>query len=160
LLLSFQLSTSQYHTLSDAVAFRYFIDACTKYADAMAISIVLDPGQYQVIVTNNMFGDILTNLGAALQGKLEVAASANLHPGRVSLFEPAHGSAPDKAGRGIANPIGAVATTAMMLDYLGYSDVARRIEQAIEAVCEASEVTIDLGENSQRPRLAQPSVIG
>jgi isocitrate/isopropylmalate dehydrogenase len=92
-----------------------------------------------------MFGDILTDLGAALQGGLGVAASANLHPGRVSLFEPVHGSAPDKAGRGIANPIGAIATVAMMLDDLGYSDAARRIERAIETVCEAGEVTIDLG---------------
>jgi 3-isopropylmalate dehydrogenase len=74
-----------------------------------------------------------------------MAASANLHPGQVSLFEPVHGSAPDKAGRGIANPIGAIATTAMMLDYLGYSDAARRVEQAIEGVCEAGEVTTDLG---------------
>lgn len=121
------------------------IEACAQYADAMAMSMVLDPGQYEVIVTNNMFGDILTDLGAAIQGGLGVAASANLHPGRVSLFEPVHGSAPDKAGRGVANPIGAIATVAMMLDYLGYSDVARRIEQAIEAVCEAGEVTIDLG---------------
>lgn len=121
------------------------IEACAQYVDAMAMLMVLDPGQYQVIVTNNMFGDILTDLGAALQGGLGVAASANLHPGRVSLFEPVHGSAPDKAGRGIANPIGAIATTAMMLDYLGYSEVARRIELAIEAVCEAGEVTIDLG---------------
>jgi len=121
------------------------IEAGAQYVDAMAMLMVLDPGQYQVIVTNNMFGDILTDLGAALQGGLGVAASANLHPGRVSLFEPVHGSAPDKAGRGIANPIGAIATTAMMLDYLGYSEVARRIERAIEAVCEAGEVTIDLG---------------
>jgi 3-isopropylmalate dehydrogenase len=121
------------------------IEACAQYVDAMAMLMVLDPGQYQVIVTNNMFGDILTDLGAALQGGLGVAASANLHPGRVSLFEPVHGSAPDKAGQGIANPIGAIATTAMMLDYLGYSEVARRIERAIEAVCEAGEVTIDLG---------------
>jgi 3-isopropylmalate dehydrogenase len=121
------------------------IEARAQYVDAMAMLMVLDPGQYQVIVTNNMFGDILTDLGAALQGGLGVAASANLHPGRVSLFEPVHGSAPDKAGEGIANPIGAIATTAMMLDYLGYSEVARRIERAIEAVCEAGEVTIDLG---------------
>lgn len=120
------------------------IEANCQYADAMAMLMVLDPGQYEVIVTNNMFGDILTDLGAALQGGLGVAASANLHPGRVSLFEPVHGSAPDKAGRGIANPIGAIATAAMMLDYLGYSDVARRIEQTIEAACEAGEVTIDL----------------
>jgi 3-isopropylmalate dehydrogenase len=90
-----------------------------------------------------MFGDILTDLGAALQGGLGVAASANLHPGRVSLFEPVHGSAPDKAGRGIANPIGAIATVALMLDYLGHPEAARRV--AIEEVCRASETTVDLG---------------
>jgi 3-isopropylmalate dehydrogenase len=111
----------------------------------MAMLMVLDPGQYEVIVTNNMLGDILTDLGAALQGGLGVAASANLNPGRVSLFEPVHGSAPDKAGRGVANPIGAIASAAMMLDYLGYPDVARRVDRAIEAVCEAGEVTGDLG---------------
>jgi 3-isopropylmalate dehydrogenase len=121
------------------------IEACAQYVDAMAMLMVLDPGQYEVIVTNNMFGDILTDLGAALQGGLGVAASANLHPGRVSLFEPVHGSAPDKAGRGIANPIGAIATAAMMLDYLGHSDAARRVDRAIEAACEAGEVTADLG---------------
>jgi 3-isopropylmalate dehydrogenase len=121
------------------------IEVCAQYIDAMAMLMVLDPGQYEVIVTNNMFGDILTDLGAALQGGLGVAASANLHPGRVSLFEPVHGSAPDKAGRGIANPIGAISSTAMMLDYLGYQDIARRVDIAIEAVCEAGEVTVDLG---------------
>jgi len=121
------------------------IEACAQYADATAMLMVLEPGQYDVIVTNNMFGDILTDLGAAIQGGLGVAASANLHPGRVSLFEPVHGSAPDKAGQEIANPIGAVATVAIMLDYLGYPDLACRIEQAIERVCEAGEVTIDLG---------------
>jgi 3-isopropylmalate dehydrogenase len=129
-----------------AVAAEYpEIEARAQYVDAMAMLMVLDPGQYEVIVTNNMFGDILTDLGAALQGGLGVASSANLHPGRVSLFEPAHGSAPDKAGQGVANPIGAIMTAAMMLDYLGYSDAARRIEWAVEQVCEEGKVTIDLG---------------
>jgi isocitrate/isopropylmalate dehydrogenase len=76
-----------------------------------------------------------------------VAASANVHPGRIALFEPVHGSAPDKAGRGIANPIGAIAATAMMLDYLGHSEIASRVEQAIEAVCDSGEITADLGGN-------------
>jgi 3-isopropylmalate dehydrogenase len=129
-----------------AVAAEYpEIEACAQYVDTMAMLMVLDPGQYEVIVTNNMFGDILTDLGAALQGGLGVASSANLHPGRVSLFEPVHGSAPDKAGQGVANPIGAIMTAAMMLDYLGYSDAARRVERAVEAVCEEGKVTIDLG---------------
>lgn len=123
------------------------IEANAQYVDAMAMFMVLDPGQFDVIVTNNMFGDILTDLGAALQGGLGVAASANLHPGRVSLFEPVHGSAPDKAGRNVANPIGAIAATAMMFDELGHYEVARRIEQAIEDVCDSGEVTADLGGN-------------
>lgn len=123
------------------------IEANAQYVDAMAMFMVLDPGQYEVIVTNNMFGDILSDLGAALEGGLGVAASANLHPGRVSLFEPVHGSAPDLAGRNVANPIGAIAATAMMLDELGHSEVARRIEQAIEDVCDSGEVTSDLGGN-------------
>jgi len=123
------------------------VEAEAQYIDATAMFMVLDPGRYEVMVTNNMFGDILTDLGAALQGGLGVAASANLHPGRVSLFEPVHGSAPDKAGRGVANPIGAIATTAMMLEYLGCEGAARRVERAIEAACEAGEVTADLGGN-------------
>jgi len=123
------------------------VEAEAQYIDATAMFMVLDPGRYEVVVTNNMFGDILTDLGAALQGGLGVAASANLHPGQVSLFEPVHGSAPDKAGRGVANPIGAIATTAMMLEYLGCEGAARRVERAIEAACEAGEVTADLGGN-------------
>ena len=123
------------------------IEANAQYVDAMTMFMVLDPGQYDVIVTNNMFGDIITDLGAGLQGGLGVAASANLHPGRVSLFEPVHGSAPDKAGRGLANPIGAIATVGLMLDYLGFQAAARSLERAIEAACEAGEVTADLGGN-------------
>jgi 3-isopropylmalate dehydrogenase len=123
------------------------IEANAQYIDAMAMFMVTDPGQYEVIVTNNMFGDIITDLGAGIQGGLGVAASANLHPGAVSLFEPVHGSAPDKAGRGLANPIGAIATAALMLDYLGYGEAARQLEKAIEAACEAGEVTADLGGN-------------
>jgi 3-isopropylmalate dehydrogenase len=123
------------------------IEAHAQYIDAMTMFMVLDPGQYDVIVTNNMFGDIITDLGAALQGGLGVAASANLHPGRIALFEPVHGSAPDKAGLGIANPIGALATAAMMLEYLGYDAAAQSLERAIVEACAAGEVTADLGGN-------------
>jgi 3-isopropylmalate dehydrogenase len=123
------------------------IEANAQYIDAMAMFMVTDPGQYDVIVTNNMFGDIITDLAAGLQGGLGVAASANLHPGRVSLFEPVHGSAPDKAGRGIANPIGAIASAALMLDHLGCQAAARQVEAAIEAACAAGQTTADVGGN-------------
>src|SRR5258705_4799492 len=97
------------------------IDVNHQYVDAMAMFMVLDPAQYDVIVSNNLFGDILTDLVAAIQGGLGLAASGNIHPGRVSLFEPVHGSAPPLAGTGKANPVGAILTSAMMLGYLGFT---------------------------------------
>jgi 3-isopropylmalate dehydrogenase len=100
---------------------------------------------FDVIVTNNMFGDIVTDLGAALQGGLGVAASGNIHPGRVSLFEPIHGSAPKYAGKDVANPIGAILTAAMMLEYLGYTSEAAMIEAAVTATIQAGETTHDIG---------------
>jgi len=98
-----------------------------------------------VIVSNNLFGDILTDLGAAIQGGLGLAASGNIHPGRVSLFEPVHGSAPPLAGRGIANPVGAILTSAMMLEYLGFQKESDAIEVAVRAAVSANETTSDLG---------------
>ena len=87
---------------------------------------VRDPGQFQVIVTNNLFGDIITDLGGALQGGLGMAASGNIHPGRTSMFEPVHGSAPPLAGKNIANPIGAILSAALMLETLGLHARKRR----------------------------------
>ena len=121
------------------------IQANHQYVDAMAMFMVLDPGQYDVIVSNNLFGDILTDLGAAIQGGLGLAASGNIHPGRVSLFEPVHGSAPPLAGRGIANPIGAILTSAMMLEYLGFQKESHAIEVAVRTAVSANETTSDLG---------------
>jgi 3-isopropylmalate dehydrogenase len=121
------------------------IEANHQYVDAMAMFMVLDPSQYDVIVSNNLFGDILTDLGAAIQGGLGLAASGNIHPGRVSLFEPVHGSAPPLAGKGIANPIGAILTSAMMLEYLGYQTESRVVEDAVRATISAGETTPDLG---------------
>ncbi|HEX9918245.1 MAG TPA: 3-isopropylmalate dehydrogenase, partial [Pyrinomonadaceae bacterium] len=109
------------------------IEANHQYVDAMAMFMVLDPAQYEVIVTNNLFGDILTDLGAALQGGLGMAASGNLHPGRVSLFEPVHGSAPPLAGRNVANPVGSILTAAMMLEYLGFTAAGDAVEEAVAA---------------------------
>ena len=128
------------------VAARYTdVEANHQYVDAMAMFMVLNPAQYDVIVTNNLFGDILTDLGAALQGGLGLAASGNIHPGRVSLFEPVHGSAPPLAGKNIANPIGAILTAGMMLEYLGFDDAARAVERAVRVSIEANDTTRDAG---------------
>jgi 3-isopropylmalate dehydrogenase len=121
------------------------IKANHQYVDAMAMFMVLDPKQYDVIVSNNLFGDILTDLGAAVQGGLGLAASGNIHPGRVSLFEPVHGSAPPLAGKGVANPIGAILTTSMMLEYLGFQTESEAIEVAVREAVSANETTTDLG---------------
>jgi 3-isopropylmalate dehydrogenase len=121
------------------------IEANHQYVDAMAMFMVLNPAQYDVIVSNNLFGDILTDLGAAIQGGLGLAASGNIHPGRVSLFEPVHGSAPPLAGKGIANPRGAILTSAMMLEYLGFHTLSDEIEEAVRGAVSAGETTKDLG---------------
>ncbi|HEY8182389.1 MAG TPA: 3-isopropylmalate dehydrogenase [Thermoanaerobaculia bacterium] len=115
------------------------------FVDALTMQMVRAPEMFDVIVTNNMFGDIITDLGAALQGGLGVAASGNINPGKVSLFEPIHGSAPKYAKQDVANPIGAILTAAMMLDYLGYPNEAKAIEAAVVAAVDAGEVTKDLG---------------
>jgi 3-isopropylmalate dehydrogenase len=106
---------------------------------------VQNPEKFQVIVTNNLFGDIITDIGAALQGGLGMAASGNIHPGRTSMFEPVHGSAPPLAGKNVANPIGAILSAALMLDTLGRTEDARRIERAVEAAVHAGETTRDIG---------------
>jgi 3-isopropylmalate dehydrogenase len=121
------------------------IEANHQYVDAMAMFMVLDPAQYDVIVSNNLFGDILTDLGAAIQGGLGLAASGNIHPGRVSLFEPVHGSAPPLAGKGVANPVGAILTSAMMLEYLGHQTASQAVEKAVAGAILSDETTRDLG---------------
>jgi 3-isopropylmalate dehydrogenase len=121
------------------------IESSHLYVDALAMQMVRAPEQFEVIVTNNMFGDIVTDLGAALQGGLGVAASANLHPGRVSMFEPVHGSAPKYAGTGKANPIGAVLTLGLMLAELGFGEAAAAIETAVKNALAGLQVTSDLG---------------
>src|ERR1700733_13458294 len=111
------------------------ITAQHMYVDALAMQMVRDPRQFDVIVTNNMFGDILTDLAAALQGGLGMAASGNIHPGKTSMFEPVHGSAPPIAGKNLANPFGAILTAAMMLGHLGMGPEGEKIEAAVlEAV--------------------------
>ena len=115
------------------------------YIDALAMSMIKDPSQFQVIVTNNLFGDIITDLGGALQGGLGMAASGNIHPGRTSLFEPVHGSAPKYAGQNIANPIGAILSAALLLETVGWQDEAGRIEGAVSAAVAAGQTTKDIG---------------
>jgi 3-isopropylmalate dehydrogenase len=100
-----------------------------------------------VIVTNNMFGDILTDIAAGLQGGLGMAASGNLHPGRTSMFEPVHGSAPPIAGKNIANPFGAILTAAMMLAHLGMAAESDKIEAAVLDAVRQGQTTTDIGGN-------------
>jgi len=121
------------------------IEGQYMFVDALCLHIVRDPRQFDVIVTNNMFGDIITDLAAALQGGLGMAASGNIHPGRTSLFEPVHGSAPPFAGKNIANPVGAILSAAMMLEFLGLAAGAERINAAILESVKQRKTTQDIG---------------
>jgi 3-isopropylmalate dehydrogenase len=115
------------------------------YVDALCLQMVREPKSLDVIVTNNMFGDIITDLAAALQGGLGMAASGNIHPGRTSMFEPVHGSAPPIAGKDMANPMGAILSSAMMLQHLGCEAEAQRIENAVTEAVRSDRTTIDVG---------------
>jgi 3-isopropylmalate dehydrogenase len=121
------------------------IEARHLYVDNLALQLVRDPRQFQVIVTSNMFGDIATDLAAGLQGGLGMAASGNIHPGRLSLFEPVHGSSPAMAGKGVANPMGAILTAGLMLDHLGWKEEAGRLEAAVQWAVENDKTTVDIG---------------
>jgi 3-isopropylmalate dehydrogenase len=121
------------------------IESRHLYIDALALLMVQDPSQFDVIVTNNLFGDIITDLGAALQGGLGMAASGNLHPGKTSMFEPVHGSAPPLAGKNVANPMGAILSAALMLEYLGMAKEAGAIEAAVQEAVTAGQGTKEIG---------------
>ncbi len=121
------------------------ITAQHMYVDALCMQMVRDPRQFDVIVTNNMFGDIITDLAAGLQGGLGMAASGNIHPEKTSMFEPVHGSAPPIAGKNIANPFGAILTAAMMLRHLGSTKEADRIEAAVLEAVRQKKTTQDIG---------------
>lgn len=124
------------------------IEARHLYIDALCLELVRDPSQFQVIVTNNLFGDIVTDLGAALQGGMGVAASVSSnpeYPERVKLFEPVHGSAPNLVGRGIANPVATLLCVSLLLQEFGFAAAARELETALVATIEARETTPDLG---------------
>ena len=116
------------------------------YVDAAAMQLVRDPTQFDVIVTGNLFGDILSDLTAELIGGMGIAPSGNVNPEtRKGLFEPVHGTAPDIAGRGLVNPIGAILSASMMVKHLGHTDMASAIEGAVESAIRAGECTRDLG---------------
>jgi len=123
------------------------VDTAYNHVDAACIYFVQDPQRYDVIVTDNLFGDILTDLGGAVSGGIGLAASANLNPARTgpSMFEPVHGSAPDIAGQNKANPIAAIVSGAMMLDFLGHADAAAKIRSACDACVELPGSTTELG---------------
>jgi 3-isopropylmalate dehydrogenase len=119
------------------------------YIDTLAMEIVRDPAQFDVIVTCNLFGDIISDLGAQLAGGLGLAPSGNIHPGRTSLFEPVHGSAPNIAGKGIANPLGSVLAASMMLDFLGWKAEAALVHSAVKGALLKGYLTSDLGGNKK-----------
>jgi len=121
------------------------IRAFHLFVDALTLQMVRKPESLEVVVTNNMFGDIVTDLGAALQGGLGVAGSANLHPGRTSMFEPVHGSAPKYAGTGEANPVGAVLSVALLLETLGHAEAAAVVEAAVIQAFREGRSTADVG---------------
>ena len=121
------------------------VQATHLYIDALAMMMIKDPSQFEVIVTNNLFGDIITDLGGALQGGLGMAASGNIHPGRTSLFEPVHGSAPKYAGKNLANPVGAILSAALLLETVGWGAEAARIESAVADAVAAGQGTQDIG---------------
>lgn len=121
------------------------IESRHLYIDTLAMEMVRDPRQFDVIVTCNLFGDIMSDLGAQLAGGLGLAPSGNIHPGRTSLFEPVHGSAPNLAGKGIANPLGSVLASAMLLEFLSWKAEAQVLREAVKAALRENFVTPDLG---------------
>jgi 3-isopropylmalate dehydrogenase len=121
------------------------IESRHLFIDTLAMEVVRDPGQFRVIVTCNLFGDILSDLGAQLAGGLGLAPSGNIHPGRISLFEPVHGSAPTIAGKNLANPCGAVLASALMLDHLDLGSAAEALRKAVRTAVREKHTTIDVG---------------
>lgn len=111
------------------------------YVDAFTMLMIQQPEKYDVVVTTNLYGDIITDLGSMLQGGIGIAASANLHPGKTSMFEPIHGSAPDIAGQNIACPLGAIMAVSMMMDYLGEKVAAKRIEDSVAYLLASAQIS-------------------
>src|SRR2546422_5674472 len=127
-----------------------------RYVDALALELVREPQRFEVIVTNNLYGDIVSDLGAGLVGGLGIAASANLHPGaRQGLFEPVHGSAPALAGKGIANPVAALLTGGLMFEHLGQPAAAADLKQAVRKLLAGTIRPPDLGGKSGTTTVAE-----
>ena len=133
-------------TFNDVAARYPDVSTAYNHVDAACIYFVEDPARYDVIVTDNLFGDILTDLGGAVSGGIGLAPTANLHPGQVSMFEPVHGSAPDIVGTGRANPVAAVLSGAMMLDHLGETGAAERIRKACDRPESLAGTTGEIGD--------------
>ncbi len=132
------------------------IESWHLYVDALTMQLVKNPAQFDVIVTCNMFGDIVTDLGAQLQGGLGVASSANINPHTgAGLFEPVHGSAPKYTGQGIANPVAAVLTAQLMFEFLDHEDAGTAIEEAVRGTIVDGQVTRDLGGKLTTPEVGQ-----
>lgn len=133
----------------EEVSAKYNIGKEYQYVDAVALHMVRNPERFKLLVTPNLFGDILTDLGAALQGGLGLAPSGNINPSGVSMFEPVHGSAPDIAGKGMANPIGAILSAGLMLETLGHPEAAASVESSVKSVLAAGMTrTPDMGGKS------------
>ena len=130
------------------------IESRHLYIDTLAMELVRDPRQFDVIVTNNLFGDIISDLAAELAGGLGLAPSGNIHPGQTSLFEPVHGSAPNIAGKGIANPFGSVLAAGMMLEFLGWPDEAELLKQSVKSALHDHVTTPDLHGSKQTLEVA------
>jgi 3-isopropylmalate dehydrogenase len=130
------------------------IESRHLYIDTLSMELIRDPRQFDVIVTNNLFGDIISDLAAQLAGGLGLAPSGNIHPGRTSLFEPVHGSAPNIAGKGIANPFGSVLAAGMMLEFLGWHQEAHLLKQSVKAALHDEITTADLHGSKQTHEVA------
>jgi isocitrate/isopropylmalate dehydrogenase len=131
---------------AEDVSKKYSIDKEFQYVDAVALHMVRTPERFRMLVAPNLFGDILTDLGAAIQGGLGFAPSGNINPSGVSMFEPVHGSAPDIAGKGLANPVGAILSSGLMLESVGHQKAAQDVEQAVKQVLRTKKhQTADIG---------------
>lgn len=143
----------------DRTAKKYGIEREFQYVDAVALHMVRAPERFKLLVTPNLFGDILTDLAAALQGGLGFAPSGNINPSGVSMFEPVHGSAPDIAGKGLANPVGAILSSALMLEALGHGEAAKAIESAVAKVLRSGRYrTPDIGGTTSTSKMGDAVV--
>ena len=140
---AFDLWERAFHELGPEFA---GIERDYAHVDAICMWMVKNPEWFDVIVTDNIFGDIITDLGAMIQGGMGIAAGGNIHPGRVSMFEPIGGSAPKYTGKGVINPLASICAGSMMLDYLGETEAAGSIENAVAEVCSKKLKSLNAGQ--------------